>query len=351
MPPPASNGRPVSTIHSYSQSADRPNFEKGGQEQQSSLRNELDAIDKGYASGGDLDVQRQRRYPRRGEGSADIGHSRQSSQGSENRLSAFFKRSRPVSEVSKVGEPAPQSPAAVNYYGATRKGEPRIVSEPAMQRAPPIVTKLDDNGMPSARNSAANAAFYKHTSLGSQASVPSMTGPNGFRAVSDAITGKEKALITLPVEDPSPLLLDEKAHDKSVPQSPGRASSSTPSEARIIDPDDLEAGVTKAAAAAAANTAGGAAKRKTKKDTSAYQRGLEKKTPREMMDGCDYCGWMKKRSANLMTTWKPRLFVLRGRRLSYFYSENDTEEKGVIDISNHRVLPANNERITGLHAP
>jgi hypothetical protein len=59
---------------------------------------------------------------------------------------------------------------------------------------------------------------------------------------------------------------------------------------------------------------------------------------------------MKKKSSSLMTTWKTRLFVLRGRRLSYFYSEMDTEEKGLIDISSHRVLPANNERMTGLHA-
>jgi len=79
-------------------------------------------------------------------------------------------------------------------------------------------------------------------------------------------------------------------------------------------------------------------------------RGLEKKSPKEQMIGCDYSGWMKKKSSNLMTTWKSRLFVLRGRRLSYYYSEADTEEKGLIDISFHRVLPANNDRITGLHA-
>jgi hypothetical protein len=68
------------------------------------------------------------------------------------------------------------------------------------------------------------------------------------------------------------------------------------------------------------------------------------------MEHCDYSGWMKKKSSSLMTTWKTRLFVLRGRRLSYYYTENDTEEKGLIDISSHRVLPANDERMTGLHA-
>ena len=68
------------------------------------------------------------------------------------------------------------------------------------------------------------------------------------------------------------------------------------------------------------------------------------------MAGAEYSGLMKKKSSNLMTNWKPLLFVLRGRRLSYYYSEMDTEEKGLIDISGHRVLPADNERLTGLHA-
>ncbi|CAI4215702.1 unnamed protein product [Parascedosporium putredinis] len=68
------------------------------------------------------------------------------------------------------------------------------------------------------------------------------------------------------------------------------------------------------------------------------------------MKDADYSGWMKKKSSNLMTMWKPRLFVLKGRRLAYYYSEDDTQEKGLIDISFHRVLPADNERLTGLHA-
>jgi hypothetical protein len=51
-----------------------------------------------------------------------------------------------------------------------------------------------------------------------------------------------------------------------------------------------------------------------------------------------------------MTTWKPRFFVLKGRRLAYYYSEDDEQEKGLIDISFHRVLPADNEKLTGLHA-
>ena len=92
-------------------------------------------------------------------------------------------------------------------------------------------------------------------------------------------------------------------------------------------------------------------KKKAKKHgTSAYLKGRQQITPQQAMENCDYSGWMKKKSSSLMTTWKTRLFVLRGRRLAYYYTENDTEEKGLIDISSHRVLPANNERMTGLHA-
>jgi hypothetical protein len=90
--------------------------------------------------------------------------------------------------------------------------------------------------------------------------------------------------------------------------------------------------------------------KKGKKETSAYTRGLLNITPKEAMQDADFSGWMRKKSSNLMTTWKPRFFVLKGRRLSYFYSEEDDSEKGLIDISFHRVLPADNEKLTGLHA-
>lgn len=59
---------------------------------------------------------------------------------------------------------------------------------------------------------------------------------------------------------------------------------------------------------------------------------------------------MKKKSSSLATIWKPRLFILRGRRLSYYYSEDDKEERGVIDISSHKVLVANQDSIMTLHA-
>lgn len=167
---------------------------------------------------------------------------------------------------------------------------------------------------------------------------------NGLRAISDAITNKEKLVATVP---PS-----IKESDIS---SPTRTGSTTPSsQSKSIDIQKSEA-----QSYVSADSGGNfqptpvvqhKIKTKTKNMTSAYTRGLLSKPPAEQMLDCDYSGWMKKKSGSLMTTWKPRLFILRGRRLSYYYADTDNEEKGLIDISFHRVLPAHNETLTGLHA-
>jgi hypothetical protein len=163
------------------------------------------------------------------------------------------------------------------------------------------------------------------------------SGLGGLRAASDAITGSEKAKVS-PIDSPS---------KESPMYSPARTGSSTPSAGPSFELDSPDAAKSPSTATTAASRT---SRKKTKQETSAYTRGLQKISPAEAMKDADYSGWMKKRSANLMTTWKPRLFVLKGRRLAYYYSEDDDQERGLIDISFHRVLPADNERLTGLHA-
>ncbi|KAE8146175.1 hypothetical protein BDV25DRAFT_54789 [Aspergillus avenaceus] len=161
----------------------------------------------------------------------------------------------------------------------------------------------------------------------------------GLRAMSEVSKG-----IDTSVAPPSP--------GKDLESPSARTGSTTPSTTKSSERHSTDGSASKVA------ESGGPLPRprtlrsgtKSKKDTSAYTRGLEKKRPREQMQGCDYSGWMKKKSSNLMTTWKPRLFVLRGRRLSYYYSEDDTEERGLIDITAHRVLRADNDPIVALHA-
>jgi hypothetical protein len=151
------------------------------------------------------------------------------------------------------------------------------------------------------------------------------------RSISAAITGKEKEAVAM---GPPPKSVSVETPQRTSSQASSITSPSDPRNSSTIN----------------GKLPSASARRKGKKHTSAYLKGLEKKSPFEQIADSDCSGWMKKKNTRLMTTWKPRLFVLRGRRLSYYYSEEDQEERGLIDISGHRVLPANDERITGLHA-
>lgn len=277
-------------------------------------------------------------------------HSRNGSYADEQRVrsaTAMARHSRYGSFSSARGEPV--SPAAQKYYGVAAAGNHRRTLSTNTTESlrpvvpskdiPPAVTKLDTG-------SSDNLQVSPLTPVspgGRQSGNDGLKGPikvPGLRAISDAVTGSERAKIAPAIDSP---LRD------SPMQSPSRTGSSTPSAGPSFEMDSPDA--TKSPSTVA--TQGSRSSRnkpKNKKDTSAYTRGLLKVSPREAMVDADYSGWMKKKSNTLMTTWKPRLFVLKGRRLAYYYSEDDEQEKGLIDISFHRVLPADNEKLTGLHA-
>ncbi|KAM0720522.1 hypothetical protein Q7P37_004658 [Cladosporium fusiforme] len=213
---------------------------------------------------------------------------------------------------------------------------------PSDEPTTPMVTKLsyDTPSSPVKQGSdTSSTAPAKSPPLASQ--LPffiTKAKVKGLRATSDAVTTQEKTAVSPTKED----------------SSPARTGSSTPStDQRSIDMPK---------SATRTSTGSGSAnlmppppstkrpQRKNKKETSAYTRGLIHRSPAEQIADADYSGWMKKKSGSLMTTWKPRLFVLKGRRLSYYYSETDTEEKGLIDISFHNVMVAHNDKLTGIHA-
>ena len=231
-----------------------------------------------------------------------------------------------------------------NTFGSIRSATTPQLGKPE-QESPndsfsPIVTKLGEHEQ-SLRDPEKQSSS---PTTGKMAFFTNKPKLGGLRTISDAITRTEKVTATSPTPIKDGFL-----------GSPVRTGSTTPStETRSFDMQKSE-GHSRTSGGSATNlvpppTLQRRMKPKTKKSTSAYTRGLEKKTPAEQMEGCDYSGWMKKKSGSLMTTWKTRLFVLRGRRLSYYYSDHDTEEKGLIDISFHRVLPAHTETLQGLHA-
>lgn len=219
----------------------------------------------------------------------------------------------------------------------------------AEENTTPIVTKLNYDSAPSVGN--ANSSSPVKPGSDTSSTAPTKSPPlasqlpffitkskvKGLRARSDAVTTQEKTAASPTKED-----------------SPARTGSSTPS----TDQPSIDG--PKSATRTSTGSGSGnlmppppstkRPQRKNKKETSAYTRGLMQRTPAEQIPDADYSGWMKKKSGSLMTTWKPRLFVLKGRRLSYYYSETDTEEKGLIDISFHNVMVAHGEKLTGLHA-
>lgn len=237
-----------------------------------------------------------------------------------------------------------------NTFGSMRSiTSPQLRTQPLEDQSSPIVTKLEygDKQATDEPDVTSNEAAPKGVTRSPTSTKLSFFSSNkpritGLRTISDVVTKTEKSTAS-PVKE---------QHDLHSP----KAGSSTPStETTSLDLQKSEA-QSRTSQGSQGNLVPPAPatqyriRPKTKKATSAYTRGLEKKTPADAMEGCDYSGWMKKKSGSLMTTWKSRLFILKGRRLSYYYADSDTEEKGLIDISFHRVLPAHNEALTGLHA-
>lgn len=314
----------------------------------------FDSLDRGYFSGGEIEGRQRNVLRKRGSTTTTV-HSRNSSYTDEQRLrtaTAHSRHSR-FGSVDSIRDSAPPS-AAQKYYGlAAVNGRRRTPSENSINAPPRPLPPPKD--VPSPTVTKLEGSPYENTTMpkspeGRQGRPADWLLPVkpisnkhfGLRAISDAVTGHEKSRLTSPTDT------DTSAVKESPLQSPSRTGSSTPSGGpsfELDSPDAKSSNTTMTTPGSAR-----ASRKKSKKETSAYTRGLEKKTPQEQMIGADYSGWMKKKNTNLMTTWKPRLFILKGRRLSYYYSENDTEEKGLIDISFHRVLPADTDRLTGLHA-
>lgn len=347
MGDPVTNGRPATAQM-------RPITPTESSPRSGNLKVVTPDVDRGYFSGGELENRKQRNVLRKGHSPT---HSRTSSSGTDGRrLSAFKRHSRFGSGDSGTRDFSEPTIFSSTFYGGTKRTQSaRTASGPELRGSPKAlnkersqtVTKLD-YGTPSIDAIASSPNLVEADDASGRASPPPPIQRNpkpratGLRAISDALAGTLGGAKNPP---PSP-------NKDSPMNSPVRTGSSTPSQtSKSFDSGEAPPDVLRSATgnSMTPSTTGGP-KKKTKKETSAYQRGLENRPPSETIPGSDYSGWMKKRSSNMMTTWKTRLFVLRGRRLSYYYSEFDTAEKGLIDISGHRVLPANNERMTGLHA-
>ena len=308
-----------------------------------------DDFDRGYFSQTEADTRKGRRLlkKRTGSSSGRRSHSRQPSymtaDGRSEEGSGGGKRHLRISSAeetirgaaSHISAAAVSSKGRFSSLGSSRKGTAAADDKPTTTSNSGLLSRGPSLGRSSDKGESSPTSPHNNNGSTSDKFRRAM----GLRAVSDTTATKK---------------IDTAAASAAFAKDGGpmsaRTGSTTPS-AKSSERLSSEAGKTAEDAslmrAKASPTKGGV---KSKKDTSAYVQGLEKKTPQEQMVGCDYYGWMRKRSSHLMAAWKPRLFILRGRRLSYYYSPNDTEERGLIDITAHRVLRADNDPLVTLHA-
>ncbi|KAG0656294.1 polar growth protein [Maudiozyma exigua] len=80
-----------------------------------------------------------------------------------------------------------------------------------------------------------------------------------------------------------------------------------------------------------------------KKQTSAFQEGIRTISVDNAIKNADCSGWMSKKGSGTMGVWKTRFFTLHHNRLSYFSNTNDGKERGLIDITGHKVVPIQDE--------
>lgn len=313
-------------------------------------------IDRGYFSGNEVDNRKSRNLLRKKGGGDGAGHSRQSSMIEEARKPGpgGLKRHSRLSSADSIRDRTStiMPSAAKAYYSSSPKGRFRSASARNLgtQRSPvaqsPTVTNLEDDDLSALSSPKITGGLSPATTT----TLPWAASQKarklfGLRAASEAVTGSEKEaasasnITTQPLKE-SPLA------SPSGSQTPSATSRSF----EIDNTDTSSKGTAEQLGPLLHTKTTVRTNPKTKRQTSAYTKGLLPISPAEARKHCDHSGWMKKKSAGLMTQWKPRLFILRGRRLSYYYSETDTEEKGIIDISGHKVLSAGTDPITALHA-
>ncbi|TQB69019.1 polar growth protein [Monascus purpureus] len=302
-------------------------------------------LDRGYFSQTEVDSRKNRRLLKKRRSSGGIGHSRTPSFASK--ANPGSKRHSRIGSADSIRDAADHLSAAAKAsspkerfksFGSRRSGQH---SQLSTDDKPAISSGFFSSRAPSLGKSDRGTASIHPLSFHSvNATGDRFRRAMGLRVASDFAT---KGIDTA-VASASPLTEQGPSSARAESTTPSAKSSerhSTDTSSKTVEDG------TSLVRAKTSSVKGGV---KSKKDTSAYMQGLEKKTPQEQMVGCDYSGWMKKRSSHLVATWKPRLFVLRGRRLSYYYSLNDTEERGLIDITAHRVLRADTDPLIAIHA-
>ena len=311
-----------------------------------SVTDRYDDLDRGYFSGPEGDVKKNRRVlTKRSSEKGSVTHSRQSSYNDDPRRHSRIASIDSIRDAARATKPTPSFGKNRLRSLSTRLGSSDDKADPAEDKsgaAPSMGTGLFSFSKSGDSSTRSSTIPFKNAGPKIRRAVGLDNNNNNNNSSSNNNSGNNS-------KGDSPTRENEPHLARTGSATPSAASKS--SSRRSADRQSTGSGKADVSfPRTRPSIRGSSSNVKSKQETSAYIQGLEKKAPKEQMELCDYSGWMKKRSSNLMTTWKPRLFVLRGRRLSYYYSETDNEERGLIDITGHRVLRADNDPIVTLHA-
>lgn len=324
-----------------------------------SVTDRYDDLDRGYFSGPEGDSKKDNKrvlVKRSSAKSGSLSHSRKSSYNDEPSRISVGKRHSRIGSIDSIRDAAKHASFSKQAASAPPKNRIRSLSTRITDRSG---NSSHSSNVLSVEDKAANGSGFFSSLVGGKNHSESPTrsspipfknaGPKFRRAIGLRTTPDGKGVDTT-VDTSSPVRDTDPSSARTGSTTPSATSKSSERQSTERQSTDGSGKATESGIPLPRPKPSVRAGTKSKKDTSAYIQGLEKKEPQEQMVESDYSGWMKKRSSNMMTTWKPRLFVLRGRRLSYYYSEQDKEERGLIDITGHRVLRADNDPIITLHA-
>ena len=318
--------------------------------------NPLD-YDRGYLSSGEVESRKNRNVLRKTHpGSAS--HSRQNSHKEGNgmkRHSRFGSAGSIMEALTSVtnssskqsSSDALKARARTQSLKDTNSSMATLPSNSSTNTSTPIVTKLDYSESPTSITSKSNPGSPATKSEGF-APFGSVTSKlrTSLRSASDTAGGNsEKSQMVSPASMPSPI--------KETPVDPPPRSRtftiSAPSKHLDVETTAEHSNKMVTIFPASRTPSLGTKKAKNKKETSAY-RSLMVISPQKALQSCTHSGWMYKKSAKMTSAFKSRFFVLRDKRLSYYYSLSDKIEKGLIDINSHRVMFVENDIMTSLYS-
>ncbi|QPG73402.1 hypothetical protein FOA43_000712 [Brettanomyces nanus] len=287
-------------------------------------------------------------------------HARKRSQSMDDVQALVNQRSATSATPSTSKQPQTTSPSRVNNNALSQRPLSMMIQSPFAQK--PALGSEFISSNPGSGSGSLSSAIEEEKESGHGAATGKDSGPQGHRRTSSEASTTVPVKATDPTKthrrysslasiqrEPSPV------KNKSIKSEHRLSRTNLSPERRAVSAKEIsshkkDSGKRILSATAAFRSL--TSYRPSKAQTSAFQEGIRDITPGQAAKHADFSGWMFKRGNLSIGSWKQRFFVLNKTRLSYFGSAKDTKEKGLIDITSHRVVTATEteDKLTTVYA-